>query len=210
MLKLLKYGMLGFLFLLLVIFGADYWVKSNALEKNFTSTLSISKNKVGLLLGTGKFNRNGYINAYYKYRIDAAIKLYKAGKIEFFLISGDNSRKDYDEPSLMKEDLVKQGVPENKIFLDYAGFRTLDSMVRANKIFGQSDITVISQKFHNERAIFLGESFGLNVIGFNARDVSVKYGLKTQIREKLARVKMLLDIVFGVNPKFLGQEIEIK
>lgn len=210
MLKLLKYSFLSLLLLSLIIFGADYWVKSNAVEKNFTSTLSISKNKVGLLLGTGKFNRNGYINAYYQYRIDAAIKLYKAGKIKSILISGDNSRKDYDEPSLMKEDLVKRGVPANVIYLDYAGFRTLDSIVRAKKIFGQSKITVISQKFHNERAIFLGESFGLDIIGFNAKSVSVKYGYKTQVREKLARVKMLIDIVFGVSPKFLGEKIIIE
>ncbi len=210
MLKFLKYSLLSFVLLALVIFGADYWVESNALEKNFTSTLSIPNNNVGLLLGTGKFNRNGYINAYYKYRIDATVKLYKAGKIKFILISGDNSRKDYDEPSLMMEDLIKRGIPESVIYLDYAGFRTLDSIVRAKEIFGQSKVTVISQKFHNERAIFLGESFDLDIIGFNAKSVSVKYGYKTQVREKLARVKMLIDIVFGVNPKFLGDKIVIR
>jgi len=152
---------------------------------------------------------NHHVNLYYSYRIDAAEQLFKSGKIEYILISGDNSREEYDEPTDMKNDLIARGIPEEKIYLDYAGFRTLDSVVRANAIFGQEQFTVISQPFHNERAIFISEKKGFKTIGFNAKDVSSRYGWKVQMREKLARVKMLLDIVVGKQPKFYGEKIEI-
>jgi SanA protein len=207
--KFFKWSFIGFLLICLSLFGADYWVKSNAIIKVYSSVDAIPSNKVGLVLGTSKFNRNGYVNYYYKYRIDAALALYKAGKVTTFIVSGDNGNKEYDEPTQMKEDLIAGGVPEASIYLDYAGFRTLDSIVRASKIFGQKEFTIISQKFHNERAIFLAESYGLKAIAYNAKDVNIKYGFKTHIREKFARVKMLLDITFGVQPKFLGEEIVI-
>lgn len=207
--KIFKWGLIGFILMMLSLFGADYWVKTNANLKTFTSVDKIPKNKVGLVLGTSKFNRNGYVNYYYKYRIEAALALYKAGKVTTFIVSGDNSVEEYDEPTQMKEDLVAGGIPESAIYLDYAGFRTLDSMVRANKIFGQTGFTIISQQFHNERAIFLAESYDLDVVAFNAKDVTVKYGFKTLVREKFARVKMLIDITFGIQPKFLGEKVVI-
>ncbi|MDG1435395.1 MAG: ElyC/SanA/YdcF family protein [Saprospiraceae bacterium] len=208
-LKLLKYGLLALFVTLLFIFLIDLWVQTSTSEQIFTSVEEMPKNKVGLLLGTRKMLRSGYINLYYSHRIDAAEQLFKSGKIEFILISGDNSREEYDEPTDMKNDLVERGVPENKIYLDYAGFRTLDSVIRANAIFGQEKFTVISQPFHNERAIFISEKKGLKPIGFNAKDVSNRYGWKVQVREKLARVKMLLDIIIGKQPKFYGEKIEI-
>lgn len=208
--KFIKWSLISTLVISLTVFGVDYWVKSNASIKIFSNVNDIPENKVGLVLGTSKFNSNGFVNYYYKYRIDAAIALYKAGKVSSFIVSGDNSRKEYDEPTQMRDDLMAAGVPEDAIYLDYAGFRTLDSIVRALKIFGQKEFTIISQKFHNERAIFLGESYGLKVIAYNAKDVSMRYGFKTHIREKLARVKMLLDLTFGVKPKFLGDPIVIK
>ena len=169
----------------------------------------ITKNKVGLLLGTAKSLTSGYENLYYTYRINATVQLYKNNKIEYILISGDNSRSDYDEPSDMKNDLIKRGIPENKIYLDYAGFRTLDSIIRAKEIFGQDQITVISQQFHNERSIFIAKNKGIKAIGFNAKNVPIKYGIKVIIREKLARVKVVLDIIFNKKPKFLGDKITI-
>lgn len=208
--KIFKISVIGIVVIAFTVVGADFWVKSNAKTKVYSAIDEIPKNKVGLVLGTSKFNRKGYINYYYKYRIDAAIALYKAGKVTSFIVSGDNSRKEYDEPTQMRDDLIAGGVPEDAIYLDYAGFRTLDSMVRALKIFGQKEFTIISQQFHNERAIFLGESYGLNVVAYNAKDISMRYGFKTHVREKLARVKMLLDITFGVKPKFLGEPVVIK
>jgi SanA protein len=169
----------------------------------------IPYNKVGLLLGTSKYLKNGNENLYYKYRIEAAAKLYKTHKINCIVVSGDNSRKNYDEPTQMKNDLIALGIPAEKIFLDYAGFRTLDSVIRMKEIFGQSNFTIISQKFHNERAVFISQKYGLNAVGFNAQAVSKYYGFKTNLREKLARVKVFTDLFFGKQPKFLGEKIEI-
>lgn len=195
---------------ILTILISNWFVVRNTKDKIYHSTKEVPYNKVGLLLGTGKYLASGSVNLYYKNRIKAASDLYKAGKIEFLLVSGDNGQKDYDEPTEMKEDLIKMGVPEEKIYLDYAGFRTLDSVVRCKEIFGQEQITVISQKFHNERAIFIAQSKGLDAVGYNAPDVGKRYGFKIQQREKVARVKMMLDLVFGTRPKFLGDKIEIK
>jgi len=205
-----KILLLLFIISIVLVFTANYSIEKNAENKTYSSVSEIPKNKVGLVLGTSKFLKNGSINLYFKYRIDATVKLYKKGKIDFVLVSGDNGNKNYDEPTDFKNELIKKGIPANKIFLDYAGFRTLASVVRAKEIFGQSRITIISQKFHNERAIYLAEKNGISAVGFNAKDVSGKYGLKVRIREYLARTKAYLDIIFGIKPKFLGKKIEIK
>ncbi|MGY0425723.1 MAG: SanA/YdcF family protein [Polaribacter sp.] len=201
---------LVFIIPIVLVFAANYSIEKNATNKTFSNASKIKKNKVGLVLGTSKILKNGRINLYFKYRINATVELYKKGKIDFVLVSGDNGNKNYDEPTDFKKELIKKGIPANRIFLDYAGFRTLDSVVRAKEIFGQISITIISQKFHNERAIYLAEKNGISAIGFNARDLSGKYGLKTRVREYFARTKAYLDIMFGVEPKFLGNKVEIK
>jgi SanA protein len=182
---------------------------SNKSQYTYNSVKDIPHNRVGLVLGTSKFLANGYENYYFKYRIEAAFELYQAGKIDFILVSGDNSTKEYDEPTMMKEDLIALGVPANKIFLDYAGFRTWDSVVRCKEIFGQTNITIISQQFHNERAIFIAHCNDMEAVGYNAKDVNAYFGFKTQMREKFARVKVVLDYLVGNEPKFLGETIEI-
>ncbi len=202
--------LLLFVFPIIIVFASNYLIEKSAENKTYSNSNIISKNKVGLVLGTSKILKNGRVNLYFKYRIDATIELYKKGKIDFVLVSGDNGNENYDEPTDFKNELIKRGIPEDKIFLDYAGFRTLDSVIRAKEIFGQKSITIISQKFHNERAIYLAENNGINAIGFNAKDLTGRYGIKTKIREYFARTKAFLDIVFGVQPKFLGKKIEIK
>lgn len=139
-----------------------------------------------------------------------AADLFKAGKIDVIVISGDNSRKNYNEPMDMKEELMKQGIPEDRIYLDYAGFRTYDSVVRLEKIFGQKQFTVISQNFHNRRAIYIARHCNLEAIGYNAEDVNQYSGFKTMLREKFARVKVFVDFLIGTEPKFLGERVEIK
>jgi SanA protein len=175
----------------------------------YADTKTIPYNRVGLLLGTSKAGRNGYNNPYYDNRIQAALKLIQNHKIKYLIISGDNSRKDYNEPEMMKADLVKAGIDSSIIYLDFAGFRTFDSVKRLKEIFGQDSVTVISQQFHNERAIYIASKEGIAAIGFNAADVSTKQGLKTQIREKMARVKVFVDYLFGIKPKFLGDKVTI-
>jgi len=203
--------LLGFFVITIIsVLSIDYYISKQTSEKIYTQVNKIPPNKVGLLLGTSKYLSSGHINLYYKYRIEAVTKLYRSGKIKFILISGDNGSKSYNEPELMKQDLVENNIPEANIFLDYAGFRTLDSVLRAQKIFGQNTFTVISQEFHNERALYLAHHFNIEAIAFNAKDVKLNYGFKTQLREKLARCKMMLDLLFKVEPKYLGDSIKIE
>ena len=195
---------------LILIFLCNFVIESSAKGKTYSSIKEIPKNRVGLVLGTSKKISSGQANPYYTNRINATVELFKAKKIDFVLVSGDNATIYYNEPSTIKKDLLKDGIPEDKIFLDYAGFRTLDSMVRANVVFGLDSVTVISQKFHNERAIFLAKRKGLNAIGYNAEDITGQQGYKVQFREYFARVKVFLDLVLNTEPKFYGKRIEIK
>lgn len=198
----------------LIILGAvliipNMLIKKSAKGKTYDSVESMPKRKVGLVLGCIKTLANNRVNLYYKYRLDAAVALFKARKIEYILVSGDNGSTSYDEPSVFKADLMAQGIPEHRIYLDYAGFRTLDSVVRAKAIFGQSEYIIISQKFHNARAIFLAQHHDMDAIAYNAKDVIGRYSIKTQLREYLAGTKAAIDILFQVEPKFYGKKIQI-
>ncbi|MGX9986327.1 SanA/YdcF family protein [Soonwooa purpurea] len=191
------------------VWGSNFKIEKDT--KDFvTSDLSkIPNEKVGLVLGTGKTLANGTPNLYFTYRMDAAAELYHAGKIKYLIVSGDNSRKNYNEPEDMKLALIEKGIPEHHIFEDFAGFRTLDSVVRAKEIFGQSSYIIISQRFHNERAVFLAQQNGIAAFGYNAKDVNRAAGFKTNLREKFARAKVYLDLWFGIEPKFGGEKISI-
>jgi len=209
-----RHGIKTFLVLTWLIFSAlyisNYIVVQIAEGKTFSSIDEIPYNRVGVLLGTSKYRKKKIHNLYFDYRIEAAAALFHAGKIDFIIVSGDNRKEDYDEPEQMMVDLMALGVPEQKIFKDKAGIRTLDSVIRAKKVFGVNKFTIISQKFHNERAIYIAEKNGMDVIGFNAKDVTKSYGFKTNLREKMTRVKVVLDIVFGIQPKFLGEQIAVE
>ena len=188
----------------------NVWIDKAAKGKTYTIAKDIPYKKTALLLGTSKFLKSGYINKYYSYRINATVELYKMHKFKYIIISGDNSTKEYNEPAMMKEDLVLKGIDSTRIFLDYAGFRTFDSVIRAREIFGQNSLTVISQKFHNERALFIADVEGIDAVAYNAQDVGSRSGLKVQVREMFARVKVFLDYLLGVDPKFLGEKIKVE
>ncbi|MEX0812488.1 MAG: ElyC/SanA/YdcF family protein [Chitinophagales bacterium] len=207
--KFWKYLSLLLVIILATVFGINKYVELSVKQQLFSSVEQIPKNEVGLLLGTSKYASGGKVNLFYQYRIDAAVELFLSGKIDFILVSGDNATKEYDEPTTIKRDLIARGIPKERIILDYAGFRTLDSVVRSREIFGQNQITIISQKFHNERAVFIANKKELKAIGYNAKSVNIKYGFKTLIREKLARVKMVSDLLLGKEPKFYGEKILI-
>lgn len=200
----------GLILSFILVLSLDYRINKQTEKQIFTNTDSIPENKVGLLLGTSKYLRSGKPNQYFDYRILAAETLYKSGKIKNIVISGDNSRKDYNEPQDMKDELIKRGINENKIYLDYAGFRTYDSVYRMKEIFGQNRFTIISQGFHNQRAVYIANALQLDAVGFNAKDVDVYNGFKTKVREKLARVKVIIDFIFKTKPKFLGEKIIIE
>lgn len=192
------------------IFAIDYWVVRSTRTQLYSDVAAVPYRKVGLVLGTGKYLGNGYENLFYTYRIEAAAALYKAGKVSFLLLSGDNSKEHYNEPEMMKNDLIAAGVPAEKIFLDFAGFRTLDSIVRCREVFGEDSITIVSQPFHNQRALFLANNKGVEAVAFNARDVHGDMGVRVAVREKLARVKLVLDLLFNKQPKFYGEKISIR
>lgn len=195
--KLIKKALLAVLGFLLLVFGF-LWFSNNlvskaGINKTYSSVEEVPNTRYGLLLGTSKYVKNGRKNLYFQYRIDAATLLLQSGKIKYLIISGDNGNKSYDEPTDMKNELILNGIDSTKLFLDYAGFRTFDSIVRAKEVFGQDTLLIISQKFHNERAIYIANRMGMNAIGFNAQDVQKAYGLKTIIREWFARVKVMVD-----------------
>ena len=204
------------IFLLLLVAGiifiawANYSIKQESSKFVSYRIEDVPVTKTALLLGTGKNLSNGMPNAYFYNRIQAAADLYKSGKIQYIIVSGDNSTKDYNEPEDMQLALVQNGVPQNRIYLDHAGFRTLDSVIRAKEIFGQTKVVIVSQKFHNERAVFLARKNGMEAFGYNAPDVNKYAGLKTNLREYLAKAKVYWDLIFGVEPKFGGDRIEIK
>ena len=187
-------------------------VVNNAEGKVFSDIDSIKYNKVGLLLGTTPQARIGRItNAFFTYRIDAAEQLYKAGKIKKILISGDeNSLDGINEPECMRDSLVARGVPASAIILDGKGYRTICSVVNANKVYGLKSFTIISQKFHNERAIYQAEHLGLdieNIQAYNAKDPKSRRAYLTTIREYFARVKLFWDIITYKETDYYNSEM---
>ena len=184
-----------------IMFTCNQIVDNNAKGKVFSDIASIRHNEVGLLLGTTPQARVTRVtNYFFIYRIDAAEHLYKAGKIKKILISGDeNSLDGMNEPECMRDSLVARGVPADDILLDGKGYRTINSVINASKVYGLKDFTIISQKFHNERAIYQAEHLGLdvdNIQAFNAKKPNSKRALITYAREYLARVKMFWDLLW--------------
>lgn len=191
------------------VFFCNWWISHSTEKALYDSIKAVPHRHVALVLGTSPIGRNGGPNMYFYSRIDACTALYEAGKVDRILVSGDNRKKTYNEPQAMKEALMERGVPEEAIYLDYAGFRTLDSVVRARDVFGQDSFTVVSQRFHNERAVFIAMQKGIDAIGLNAADVNRHYGFLTRVREYFARCKVFLDLLFGVKPHFLGEPVDI-
>lgn len=198
------------LFCFLSLLLCNSWINRSTVSQLYTESSAIPARKVGLVLGASKNTVRGTNNMYFTYRMQAAYELYKKGKVQYLLLSGDNHIEGYDEPTDMRDALIKLGVPDSCIVLDYAGFRTLDSVVRCKEVFGEDSITIISQEFHNQRALFIANKSGVQAIGFNAQEVNKNYSLKTRIREYFARVKCVLDIyILHTDPKFLGEKIKI-
>lgn len=176
-----------------------YYVVSHDVKGVLYSDVNdIPGRNTGLLLGTTPQTRYGGSNMFFKYRIDAAEKLYKERKIDILIISGDeNSLDGVNEPKCMKDSLVARGVPAYVIYLDGKGFSTFDSIVMMCRDAGINSFTVISQEFQNERAIYLAKRIGMDIEyiqAFNAESPNSAWALLTYLREYLARVKMFIDI----------------
>jgi SanA protein len=194
----------------LLICSCQFLVTQAAAGRLYDTVREVPGQRVALLLGCVKILGNGWANPFFVGRIQATAALYKAGKIKAVIVSGDNHRHGYDEPTDMKQALIEAGVPEAKITCDYAGFRTLDSVARAKKVFGQTQVLIVSQRFHNQRALYLAKCYGIDAIAFDAADVKLEWAMKTYFREILARVKAVLDMhVLHTRPRFYGPPVKL-
>lgn len=184
---------------------ADVACRSAASGKIFRSTEVIPTNDVALVLGTSKKTARGNPNLHFTQRIEAATALFKSGKVRHLIVSGDNSVKHYDEPTDMRDALVAAGVPMNAITCDYAGFRTLDSVVRAKTVFGLTNFTIVTEAFHCPRSVWIAQRHGLDVVAFAAPDLSARWSARVKMREALARTWCAVDLyVLNRQPKFAG------
>jgi len=172
----------------------------------FRTVEAVPQNAVALVLGTSRMTLHGRPNLHFNQRIDAAVALYRSGKVNHLLLSGDNHIKGYNEPSDMRDALIIAGVPTNAITCDYAGFRTLDSVMRAKMVFGLSRFTIVSEEFHCARALWIAHEHGLDAVAFAAPDLrSVSWSLRVKAREVLARAWCTVDLfLLHRGPKFPG------
>lgn len=190
---------------LLAVFSADLACRSAATNRVFHTIENIPTNEVAVVLGTGKLTARGNPNLHFTQRIEAAVALFNSGKVRHLIVSGDNSVKTYDEPTDMRDALIAAGVPLEAITCDYAGFRTLDSIVRAHTVFGLTNFTIITEAFHCPRAIWIGRRHGLEVVAFAAPDLSARWSARVKLREALARTWCAVDLyVLNRQPKFSG------
>lgn len=165
---------------------------------------------VGLVLGCSPYI-GSVKNLYFVHRITAAAELWKSGKVSALIVSGDNKKHNYNEPREMKRALIKAGVPANRIICDYAGLRTLDSVVRASKIFQAKRLIIISQLFHNKRALAIARHHNIEACALNATEVKQKrLWLRSFLRERAARACMILDLwLLDTQPRHLGEPVPL-
>lgn len=190
--------------------GLSWWRVSRCVAFAHDDANQLPVRKVGLVLGCSPRLGNGSVNWFFNNRMDAAAELFKSRKVEYLLVSGDNRFRTHDEPTEMKKALIDRGVPAAKIICDYAGLTTLDSMARAKAVFGQESVIVVSQRFHNERAIYLARAFDIEAIGYNAPDVPVATAPRTYLREVLSRQRAWLDAnILRRKPRHLGPLVAI-
>jgi SanA protein len=186
---------------------ANLWVIISTEDKVLTDINSLDGHKVALVLGTSKKLSSGASNPFFENRIKAAAELFREGKIKHFILSGDNRTLYYNEPIEMKKSLIELGVPDSAITLDYAGLRTLDSIVRSKEIFGQEKITIITQPFHSYRALFISNFYDIDAVALVAQEPASETSFRVYIRECFARTKAVLDLyVLNTSPRHLGEK----
>ncbi len=187
-----------------ILLAASWYVNSSTQTQMYT-VASAPYRKVALVLGTSRRTRNRKLNQYYTERMRTAAELYGAGKVQYLLVSGDNGTVEYNEPDSMRRDLVAMGVPAERIALDFAGFDTFDSMIRANKVWGVDSVLVVSQDFQARRAVYVANHRNIVAGGVAARDPNESPFALAQLREVFARLKLLADVhVLFSQPRYLG------
>jgi SanA protein len=177
----------------------------------FTDLSALPDHRVALVLGTSHKTIGGGPNPFFEKRIETAAELYRLGKIDHFIVSGDNRSRFYNEPLAMQRALIKLGVPSSAITLDYAGLRTLDSIVRCKEIFGQDRITIITQPFHSYRALYISHYYNIDAVAMVTDEPDIEYSFKVRLREYLARTKAILDLyILKTAPRFMGEKEKLK
>ena len=172
----------------------QWWVYAAGDNRVFGKIDNVPENEVGLVLGTAKWAAEGKLNRFFAYRMDAAVRLYKSGKVRRLLLSGNGINPGRGEPEQMKNELMARGIPGDALSLDNQGVRTLDSIVRAKQVYGLNQLTIVSQEFHNRRALFFCRACGVNAVGFNAEDVPPSEARWTFLRECLARIHAVVEM----------------
>jgi len=209
MLKRLAYAL--FIIITLVVItalGLDRWISWKTAPYIYDDLTTLPHRQVGVVLGTAKYYRTGVINQYYRYRIQGAINAYNSGKVNYLLVSGDNALQSYNEPRTMRRDLIAAGVEPANIVLDFAGFRTLDSIVRTRKVFDTNDFIIITQRFHCERALFIAQHMGIRAQCYAVP--SPKDMWNVRLREVAARLGAIVDLyIMKREPRFLGPLVPI-
>ncbi len=203
----------AFIVVSLFILGSNVWVVYSTKDKILRDYKNLPDSSVVLVLGTSNKLSNGLPNPYFEERINAAATLYRQGKAIHFLLSGDNRSRYYNEPEEMRKALIKAGVPERVITLDYAGLRTLDSIVRSKEIFGQSRLIIVTQPFHCYRALFISRYYNIDAVALLFDGNSENAIVRVNIREWFARAKAVLDLyILKTVPHHLGdiEPLELK
>ncbi len=199
-----------FLLLLVTVIACNIWIIKSTEDLVYSDLKKLPEHRIALVLGTSYRSVGGGPNPFFQKRIEMAATLYAMGKVDHFILSGDNSTKYYNEPLEMQKALIAKGVPRSAITLDHAGLRTLDSVVRSKKIFGQNKITIITQPFHSYRALFISRYYNMDAVAMVADAPDLDRTFKVHLREYLARTKAVLDLyVFKTDPAFLGEKEEI-
>lgn len=207
----LKRILIGLCCLFLVfLIVCNVWIVKSTESHVYEDLHELPAHRVALVLGTSHKLAGGKANPFFEKRMETAAELYRLGKIDHFILSGDNRSRFYNEPVAMRKALMKLGVPESAITLDYAGLRTLDSVVRSQKIFGQDRITIITQPFHSYRALFISQYYGIDAVAMVAEEPDFEYSFKVRLREYFARTKAVLDLyVLKTEPRFMGRKEEL-
>lgn len=198
--RLLKWGGISISPVVLILLAIDVYVSYSVRSKVYQNIDQLPHQTYGLLLGTAKYYPNKSPNLYYKYRIETAQRLFEQKKVDYLLLSGDNSTPYYNEPLTMRKDLSKRNIPEKVMIQDAAGLRTLDSVLRAKNVFKAESFTIISQQFHCERALFIANYYQIDAVCFVA--TYPEGHIRVRLREILARAFMLLDLWRGVTPTY--------
>ncbi|KAF0812370.1 hypothetical protein IGB42_03038 [Andreprevotia sp. IGB-42] len=168
----------------------DAHIRAASTGRIYADTAAIPARPTGILLGAPRLARNGSQNSYYRFRVDAAEQLFRQGKITHIVVSDD-------DPEPIRRDLLARGIPANRVSTDQYGARTIQSITALRDA---GPVTLISQHFHNQRALYLARHYGVDAIAFDAREVEKYFGVKTRAREQLARLRMLLELAFDKPP----------